>query len=151
MGVKNLAVLCLQRYLSYSPPENRRPLWLQKCSIRRVRREKKVWWAGYWRVTDLTSTDSRKSLSLNWLSYRLLQPYSIKATVGMTEQWWEKSTPGSPRLPGSLLSVRTPAQLYFLKSERSSILWRRIRRISPQGQARSTFFPPLFRHSYCNS
>ena len=38
-------------------------------------------------VTDLTSTDSSKSLSLNWLSYRLLQPYSIKVTVGVTEQW----------------------------------------------------------------
>ena len=38
-------------------------------------------------VTDLTSTDSCKSLSLKWLSYRLLQPYSIKVTVGVTEQW----------------------------------------------------------------
>ena len=45
-------------------------------------------------MTDLTSTDSSKSLSLNWLSYRLLQPYSIKVTVGETEQWWEKSTLG---------------------------------------------------------
>ena len=35
----------------------------------------------------LTSTDSSKSLSLNWLSYHLLQPYSIKVTVGVTEQW----------------------------------------------------------------
>ena len=41
----------------------------------------------YRRLPDLTSTDSSKSLSLNWLSYRLLQPYSLKVTVGVTEQW----------------------------------------------------------------
>ena len=52
----------------------------------------------YRRAMDLNSTDSSKSLSLNWLSYRLLEPYSLKVTVGVTEQWWEKSTPGSPRL-----------------------------------------------------
>ena len=38
-------------------------------------------------IDNLTSTDSSKSLSLNWLSYRLLQPYSLKVTVGVTEQW----------------------------------------------------------------
>ena len=38
-------------------------------------------------LMGLTSTYSSKSLSLNWLSYHLLQPYSIKVTVGVTEQW----------------------------------------------------------------
>ena len=38
-------------------------------------------------MTDLTSTDSSRSLSLNWLLYRLLEPYSLKVTVGVTQQW----------------------------------------------------------------
>ena len=66
---------------------------------------------------DLPSTDSIKSIGLNYSRCRttLLGPYSLIVTMRVMEQWWEESTPGSPRLPGSLLSVRTPAQLYVLR------------------------------------
>ena len=39
---------------------------------------------------DLTSTDSIKSIGLNWLSYHLLGPYSLTVTMRVTEQWWEE-------------------------------------------------------------
>ena len=58
--------------------------------------------------------------------------------MGVTEQWWEKSTPGSPRLPGSLLSVRTPAQLYFWSWRGRLFSGGLIRRISPQRHLVST-------------
>ena len=44
---------------------------------------------------------------LAWTRCRstLLGPNSLAVTMRVTEQWWEESTPSSPRSPGFLLSL----------------------------------------------
>ena len=77
----------------------------------------------YRRLMDLPSTDSIKSIGLNQVSYHLLGPYSLTVTMRVTEQWWEESTPSSPRSPGSLLTVRVSVLRPSCTSEAGEVVY----------------------------
>ena len=63
----------------------------------------------------------------------LFRPNSLTVTMRVREQWWEESTPSSPRSPGTLLSLSILRGRCTSKAGEVvySLAYSRIRRISP--------------------